>query len=741
MLANMFDKVRNRIIILLILIALFFTAIIYYNASVRSNELESLALNHSKEKNELMDVVLSLSRKTLYNFSYDYTYWDDMIRFVKNPKADWAYENIESSIEAFDIDYAWVYNENFELKYSINHPKVSKIESLPLTASEFNELTSKNWFNHFYFLDNGEYVEIYMAPIQPTNDKERSTKPNGFFCVGKRYGGEYLSKLKSLLGTEVTIVEYGNLKSVLEIIQSHSYSLFNYKQFNNWQDKPVAYILSWYDDDALFKMNSASNEQYLIIISFSLLLLSTVAFGLYNWVIKPLAIISKSLVEESTDHLAPIEKHKTEFSSFAILIRKFLKQKESLEEEIRIRKETEYELLEVQNNLANLVESRTLELADANKKLEKERDSAKRYLDVAGTVIAILDPSGRIELINQKGMEILCCDESIIGKNWFDFLAKEDAEEFKTYLECNDQNIKTEPVVFNIVDGNSELRNLLFNFSYVKEGSSNKLIFSASDITSLKKVEQELILAKEQAEESSRIKSAFFINVSHELRTPMMGILGNAEMMMLNTNNPDLVKMSNTIIKSGKRLQHTLDSILGLSRLETGEDYFDFTQFDLVAAAEEIVNSYRQAALKKNLDLELFSNEKEIVIINDERVLYDIMNNLINNAIKFTNQGRIIVKVETKNSSFLLHVSDTGMGIMDNKKKIIFSEFRQVSEGFGRSFEGTGLGLTITQKYVEKLGGHIYLESEINKGSTFIIELPIDGKSAIFDKNKRVNNI
>jgi len=242
-----------------------------------------------------------------------------------------------------------------------------------------------------------------------------------------------------------------------------------------------------------------------------------------------------------------------------------------------------------------------------------------------------------------------------------------------------------------------------------------------------KKALEELHLAKEKAIESDKLKSNLLASLSHEFRTPLTGILGFAEVIKGEFTDPFLLKNIQNIYISGKRLMSTLDSIIWMAQLESGLTPHH-TMVNLGALIEEAIVPLREFALRKNLVLSVDCNEP-MVIITDGNLLRVALQNLVENAIKFTKSGMIQIIVEVKpatGKSFLsMHVKDTGIGIHPDHFETIFQEFRQVSEGIGRQYEGSGLGLPIVKKIATLLNGTIGLESSVNVGSVFTLEIPL----------------
>ena len=272
---------------------------------------------------------------------------------------------------------------------------------------------------------------------------------------------------------------------------------------------------------------------------------------------------------------------------------------------------------------------------------------------------------------------------------------------------------------------------ILLSTSVIKDDNQKPiaLIGVATDITEMKKNREELIAAKEKAEEMSRLKSNFLANMGHELRTPMIGILGYAEILSQESQDPMTKDAASTILLSANRLMETLNLILDLSQIEAGKLDLNLVSVDIVQITAEVCKLFFEAAKKKSLFLNMETKYPSLLLNLDARMFRQIIDNLINNALKFTKRGGISIKILTEicNSRVwaVINVKDTGIGIAEKNQNLIWEEFRQVSEGYDRTFEGTGLGLSITKKFVEKMHGTISLKSELNVGSEFTVRFPL----------------
>lgn len=256
----------------------------------------------------------------------------------------------------------------------------------------------------------------------------------------------------------------------------------------------------------------------------------------------------------------------------------------------------------------------------------------------------------------------------------------------------------------------------------------------SQDITERKRAEMEIIKAKDKAEELNRIKSSFFANMSHELRTPLVGILGFADIMKdLVKNNNELSEMTDFIKQAGMRLLNTLNLVLNISKLEADRTELNLKNTNIIPLIKESVKLYSAEALKKKLEYNFIFDSDEVICLVDENLFVTVINNLINNALKYTDKGKITIQTETASGKVQINVIDTGIGISKEKQKLIWEEFRQASEGLSRKYEGTGLGLTIVKKYTELMGGKISLESKEGMGSAFAVTFDIS-KERITEK-------
>lgn len=359
-----------------------------------------------------------------------------------------------------------------------------------------------------------------------------------------------------------------------------------------------------------------------------------------------------------------------------------------------------------------------------------QKNRFAQLFDNSPIAITLLDGHDKIILINESFSNLFGYFlEEIKGKSIDDFIVPPELkEEAKRYLEQTHEG--------NQINRESYRRRKDGTLVYVQLVGVPVIINEKIvgvykmyvDLTQRKITEEELINAKEKAEEVSRLKSNFLTNMSHELRTPLNGIMGYADLLIPQLVDPEQIEMTQGIFDSGKRLSETLNFILDLSKAETDTIEVIAKDVAVVPLAIDSINLFSNGAAKRNLQLETIIKEENIFAHLDGHLFSRILYNLLDNAFKFTHKGKISVEIGkeliAKKDWLYIKIKDTGIGIAPNKIDLIWEDFRQVSEGLSRRYEGTGLGLTISKKAVELMQGVISVESELGVGSVFTVKFP-----------------
>jgi PAS domain S-box-containing protein len=258
-----------------------------------------------------------------------------------------------------------------------------------------------------------------------------------------------------------------------------------------------------------------------------------------------------------------------------------------------------------------------------------------------------------------------------------------------------------------------------------KDGKPLGLIGVATDITERKRNEQELIEAKEKAESASKLKDAFIANISHEIRTPLNGILGMSSIIR-DTFHDQMKEEDEVLFKgidfSSKRIIRTVDMILNYSRLQVGEFPLFRKNLEISAICINLVTEYATAAKNKSVGLTFQNNCGDANLFADENSIIMAISNLIDNAIKYTNKGFInVILYRGGNDDIILDIKDTGIGIDQESLENIFEPYRQEQMGYGRAYDGLGLGLSLVKKVLTLNNASVFVESKKGDSTTFSI--------------------
>jgi PAS domain S-box-containing protein len=370
------------------------------------------------------------------------------------------------------------------------------------------------------------------------------------------------------------------------------------------------------------------------------------------------------------------------------------------------------------------------------KRSEERMLTLSRALESIGECVSITDYHNRIIFVNNAFCKTYgYCEDEIIGKD-ISIIRSSVNDTYPADKILSDTimggwtgelvNVRKDGSEFPIELSTSQIKD--------ENGNSIALIGIAVDITDRKKVQLELIKAKEKAEESDRLKSAFLANMSHELRTPLNAIIGFSGMMVESGPDQNTTPYSRIILKSGQHLLSLVEDIFDTTMIETGQVRINYEITDIKALLSEVKDTIHGERVNENktaVELKLNPDGGDSVkfIVTDSRKLKQVLINLLRNAIKFTDKGYIeygfneVVSDEKK--CYRFYVKDTGIGIDKKYHETIFNIFRQIDDTHTRKFGGMGIGLSIARKTIEILGGRIWVESEPSVGSVFYFTIPV----------------
>jgi PAS domain S-box-containing protein len=366
--------------------------------------------------------------------------------------------------------------------------------------------------------------------------------------------------------------------------------------------------------------------------------------------------------------------------------------------------------------------------------LEKElKESNKRFFKVfdknpVSMALSNIETE-RIEYVNETFLETFgFTREEVIGKTKVE-LGITSAEEREKNIALMKKEGAVRSVQSIVSKKNGEQLWVLTSLEVVDFNEDSFILSSIFNIDQRKKMEEEIILAKEKAEQAVIAKNSFLANMSHEIRTPMNAIIGYTDLLAQSNLDAEQAEHVSYVKMAGTNLLHIINDILDFSKIESGKIALESAPFNLKQMLKGIYNLLNVRATEKKLDYNFFLDASlPEYVLGDSVRLNQILVNLIGNAIKFTSKGEVTVsvkKVSEDSSSYKLKftVQDTGMGIPANKIDLIFERFTQANTETTRKFGGTGLGLSIAKNLVELQGGEMHLKSELGKGSEFWFEL------------------
>lgn len=374
------------------------------------------------------------------------------------------------------------------------------------------------------------------------------------------------------------------------------------------------------------------------------------------------------------------------------------------------------------------------------KSLEKSNTNLIQFADnsdAAFFIVELANSSSTITYLSPAFEQIWEIKNQLIIDNpdkWSASIHPEDRERTVSIIrQFIEDKIPAASSEFRIVTASNKIKWIYAEIQIDNAASlKNKRVLGiARDITEKKLLELKLKEALDSATESINFKNYLLGNLNHEIRTPLNAVLGFSGILKDEYEDPDVIELADKIFRAGNRLLNTLDAIIDLSDLQSNRKRLLGSQINVYDILLSSKHKFEPLAAEKNLNLIIEEVDRGLEILSDEYLLSRVINNLLDNAIKFTQQGSVVIsaninKGEVDNPELIIEIKDSGIGISKEKIDYIFDAFRQESEGNARKHQGAGLGLTIASKMVEGLGGSISVTSNLKQGSTFKIKLPMN---------------
>ncbi len=687
-------RLRSRILVFLSILAAFIAAVTYYQNVRQKEVIDFYIKNLIEQKKQLFNTTINLKGEPFRKVLEENSIWDDMVDFVSSGDKTWAAENIRTMLDVHNANYVWVYDVNEKLVYSASNENEENI-ALPVQGS-FTKIFNNELFPVFYAYQNNKLIQIFGATIHPTNDFNRVTAPRGYFFVAKQWDTKYIKEFEKIIDAKVEILSPSEIKEK----SKSDLVFFNHIINDPLTGKPIADFFVYKDISTLKDIESMSSRAFYNVI-FYFTLFSLLFLILLNlWFFKPLMDIGKILKIKSTEGFSYLKNRNNIFSDiFNTIESSYSKEEEILKSQKKFK-----EMFDNHSAVMLLVDPETLDIIDAN-------ISAEKYYGYTYEELKKMRMS-RINNLEEDALFKVIGDVVSNRTNYFIFKHK------LANGEIRDVEVYSSPVHID----------------------DNVLVFSIiHDITERKKIEDDLMTAKDYAENAGKAKSNFLSNMSHEIRTPLNAIIGLTDILLHEKHEEKNLENIKAIKFSADNLLSIVNDILDFSKIESGKVNFEIIDFDIRWTINELKKTFQFKAEEKGIAFLTTVNEGvPKVLKGDPTKLNQVLMNLAGNALKFTYQGRIDINVSLRETTetgylILINVADTGIGIPQLKLSSVFESYTQAYSDTSRKFGGTGLGLAITKKIIEMQGGTISVESVESEGTKFSMTIPFlkSGKEKI----------
>ncbi|UYO99739.1 ATP-binding protein [Oceanotoga sp. DSM 15011] len=376
---------------------------------------------------------------------------------------------------------------------------------------------------------------------------------------------------------------------------------------------------------------------------------------------------------------------------------------------------------------------------EKEKKIQDERKFAMTIMENMGQGLAITDVTGKIIYANKSIADMLGYEQKhIIGKSPFDFVEESYINSMQKNIKKRKINVKSQYETA-LISNNGEIKGVIINaVPRVEDGKFAGSISVITDLTQQKLIQKKLEDSLEYYEKANKMKSEFLANVSHEIRTPLNGIIGFLDLLKNTDPNIEQLNYISNAQNSSRHLLNLLNDLIDYSSLDNNLMKFNEIGFNFSVLSNRIKESFKPLIEKKNLEFIYDINMQNKYHLGDPVRIRQIIENLLNNAFKFTDSGYIKLKINESEGYFNIIIEDTGIGIDEEKQDKLFKSFTQAEGYISRKYGGTGLGLSIIKKILENMEkGDISFESIKNKGTKFIVNFRLQ----IFDTKKfNLNN-
>jgi len=715
-------RVQTKLTSLLLFLAVILIAARYLHQAFENERVYLLFQQSSEEKKIYFNKLIILKGANLKSLSVDYTYWDDMVGFVRGDKdMAWAGQNMdETALGTYQADAIWVYRPDLSRAYSIQSENASGLKELPFSVDIIKDIFSKKRLCRFFVYTGAGLMEIRGATIHPTADPERQTLPQGYFFAGRLWNKGFLDELSELIGGEIVIDRTKPAVPDSKALLDTNMIIFS-KELLDWRGGPAAYLYVSIHSAELDIYKRFSRNVTATFIYFLVIIIVVITAFMMMMLSRPFAFISQALKKENAVHLRPLERDTSEFGDISRLISRFFRQKEDLVREIIER---------------NKAEKRFQQVAAAAEEWIWEVDSDGLYTYSSAIVEKILGYR----------------PDEIVGKKYFyDLFVLEDRERlrqqageaigarrsFKNFINRNMH--KDGHIVWLDTSGSPivDEKGRFFGYRGVD-----------TDITERKKAEDELKEAyvrlkeiQEQLIQAEKLNAVGQLasGVAHEVRNPLAIILQGIDYLgiKISPSSGDIFEVLAILRENIKRADKIINDMLDFSRAA----HLNLTPADVNLIIESSLDLVRTRSRFDNILIIRELKKDMPLVLADKNRLEQVFINILLNAVQAMPQGgSIIVRSYDKKleeirngigkraqDSFyfgelaaVVEIEDTGCGIPEESLKRIFDPFFTT-----KGQKGSGLGLSVTRNIIHMHRGLIHAESVEGKGTKMTVILKL----------------
>jgi PAS domain S-box-containing protein len=666
----------------------------------------------------MLEDMLELRAGPMATIVYDYSYWDDIVEFVSEPDSVWAKENIDAAVSAFKLSAIWICRPDMSPVYVAGSLGLNPTPAIPFPASDTATVFENGYFSRFFANLADGIAEIRTAPIQPGDDSERKTEPQGFFIAAVLYDSAYFAGIDKYIGGRLSVSTSG--ESYEHSKTDHSESLVHVSDtLRSYDGTAVGIVRAMAESNLLRELNRAVSRLTVILIAFAAFISVVVWISLYLWVVRPMRLITHALSAESADAVAPLVTNKTELGHIAHLIGQFFIQKKKLVQEVFDRSLAEEAL--------------------------RENEQRYRFLyNNTPVMLHSIDPQGRLISVSDYWLHSLGYErDEVIGRKCTDFLTADSQRcasdivlpKFLRTGCCTD-------VEYQFVKRNGEVIDTLISAIGEKDADGRLVrgLAVVIDITARKLSEEQnkqlmLQLQKAQRTEALAVLAG---GVAHDLNNVLGPLVAYPEMMLEQlpaefVNRRELEIME----RSATQAAGIIRDLLTLAR----RGRYNMQPTDI----NEVVTTYLESVsfislTTKNPGVTVhqeLASGLPVVAGSESHLTQAIMNLVVNAFDAMPNGGSVTIKTHLLNGGHLtsrggevitgdfviVQVADTGAGIAESDLDKIFEPYYSKKE-LGQS-SGSGLGLSVVHGVVKDNNGFCDVSSTVGRGSVFQVFIPI----------------